>query len=379
MKLPLSQSSWQRENANRRVRTLEMLYRVALLLVMLPLLAAPASAQVAATPAGAITGRLLSLGTPVGGIRIAAIAAAEPDGGRVAGPTILSLAETDGAGGYRLENVPPGRYYIQAGRPDAPSYYPGTPVLSDATVVTVAAGSTRSGLDFRFVRPSGIVRLERTPADVSGRFSGVVMDGAGAPLPNTTIVLSSPRTTGRFITCTDRAGAFEFLQLPAGEFLMEVLPAVMTGWQNAGYESMTDFVTIQSGESLYEEIRSRMIISLARSLQLRTDLYVRPAHERRGITVGGAGGVLRGIQEPTLPYPSNADAKAGDSVTLQAFIGTDGTLISLRVMSPDANAELARAALRELISWTFTPFMSGAFQPQPAQRIGTITVNFARP
>lgn len=346
------------------------------LAALLPLLVGTAWAQVAGTPDGAITGRLLSIdGAPLAGIRISAIAAVVSDGGRPSSSSILSLAETDSSGRFRLENVPPGRYNILAGRLDTPSYYPGTPLLSGATTVAVVAGSTVSGFDFKFIGPSGIVRMERTPADVSGRFSGVVMDGSGIPLRNATVAMLNPQTRFPFVTCTDRNGVFAFLQLPAGELSMAVASAVNEGFRGSGYESIKSPVVIRSGESLYAEIRVRMIAPLEASWQQRPDLYARRGAEARGPSARE--GVLRGVPEPTLPLPRTAaQAKVGDSAVLQAFIGTDGALISLHVLSPDADPDLARAALQEVISWSFTP---GDYRGEAVQRIGTITVHFGPP
>ena len=49
----------------------------------------------------------------------------------------VSLAETDSTGRYQLENVPPGRYYITAGRLDVLTYYPGTLEVSQGLVVSI--------------------------------------------------------------------------------------------------------------------------------------------------------------------------------------------------------------------------------------------------
>jgi hypothetical protein len=62
--------------------------------------------------------------------------------------SFAGLAETDSAGRYRLENIPPGRYYIVAGRVDTPTYFPGAVQVIDGTLITVAASLTISGIDF---------------------------------------------------------------------------------------------------------------------------------------------------------------------------------------------------------------------------------------
>ncbi len=106
-------------------------------------------AGVGVDPGGTITGTLRSVnGTPAAGVRVAALA--RPDEIRdLAGVSSLAgLGETDAAGKYRLENIPPGRYYIIAGRVDTPTFYPGTVQAADGAVVSVASGLTLSGVDF---------------------------------------------------------------------------------------------------------------------------------------------------------------------------------------------------------------------------------------
>jgi hypothetical protein len=62
--------------------------------------------------------------------------------------SLAGLAETDASGRYRLENIPPGRYYIAAGRIDLPTYYPGTAAASEGISILVTPGLTIPGFDF---------------------------------------------------------------------------------------------------------------------------------------------------------------------------------------------------------------------------------------
>src|SRR5688572_9427032 len=66
----------------------------------------------------------------------------------VTGAAMAGLAETDDQGRFTLEDIPPGRYSIAAGRLDLQTYYPGTQLLTDATVLTVKAGETITGINF---------------------------------------------------------------------------------------------------------------------------------------------------------------------------------------------------------------------------------------
>ena len=115
------------------------------------------------SPNGTITGRLLSAaGTPAVGVRVTAkpvVDAAAP-----ATPDVLvSISQTDLEGRFRLENIPPGRYYITAGLVGVPTYYPGTMAIGTATALNVTAGSTASVPDFA-VQQLSLRPAQATPA-----------------------------------------------------------------------------------------------------------------------------------------------------------------------------------------------------------------------
>ena len=105
---------------------------------------------------GTVTGRLLSSqGSPEVGVRVAAVPAAEATN-KTGTAALVGISLTDSEGRYRLENLPPGRYYIFAGLIDLPSYYPNATVIDRATAIDVVEGTTLSGLDFSMARPSSL-------------------------------------------------------------------------------------------------------------------------------------------------------------------------------------------------------------------------------
>jgi hypothetical protein len=105
---------------------------------------------------GTVTGRLLSSkGTAEVGVRVAAIPAAEATN-KTGTAALVGISLTDSEGRYRLENLPPGRYYIFAGLIDLPSYYPNATTIDRATAIDVDEGTTLSGLDFSMARPSSL-------------------------------------------------------------------------------------------------------------------------------------------------------------------------------------------------------------------------------
>src|SRR5215831_8338125 len=76
---------------------------------------------------GTITGTLLTEESrPAANVRIAAMAQPENFTDVSSAASLVSIAETDNLGRFRLENVPAGRYYVVAGRVENPTYFPGT-------------------------------------------------------------------------------------------------------------------------------------------------------------------------------------------------------------------------------------------------------------
>ena len=101
------------------------------------------------TQGGTVSGVLRTTdGKPAPGVRVAAIPQTNSADEAPAGGTLSSIAETDEQGRYTLENIPPGRYYITAGRLDLPTFYPGTQTMTAGEPVRIAAGATVPGIDF---------------------------------------------------------------------------------------------------------------------------------------------------------------------------------------------------------------------------------------
>jgi len=135
------------------------------------------SNTVAQLPGAAISGQLRAMdGTPAAGVRIA-VAEFDPNFGPGA---LVVIGRTDNAGRYRLEDVPPGQYFIIAGVVDAPTYYPGTDQLSSAKSINVFRESTITGLDFRLVTSLNAMMVASAtlarPQLIHGRF---VIEGGG--------------------------------------------------------------------------------------------------------------------------------------------------------------------------------------------------------
>ncbi|HET9131896.1 MAG TPA: carboxypeptidase-like regulatory domain-containing protein, partial [Terriglobia bacterium] len=104
----------------------------------------------AQTQGGVISGRIVSNdGTPAAQKRIVAQAVLERADVALGAAMLAGLSQTDNDGRFRLENIPPGRYYIVLDPLDVPSYYPGVTKPERATIVTVSDASAIEGMDFK--------------------------------------------------------------------------------------------------------------------------------------------------------------------------------------------------------------------------------------
>jgi len=107
---------------------------------------------------GIVTGTLKTTdGKPAVGVRVGAVDVDDPSAS-----SLLSVAETDSAGRYRLVNIPAGRYYIVAGRLKDLHFFPGGSDSSNATQIEVEGARTRA--DISFTVPGGSQRPVTPPA-----------------------------------------------------------------------------------------------------------------------------------------------------------------------------------------------------------------------
>jgi len=115
---------------------------------------------------GAITGRIFRMdGLPAAGIRVAIIS--QGPNGKIEPDILAGITVTDESGRYLIENIPPGRYGLVAGAVAAPTFYPGTTRVSEASLAAVQRGSTTAGLDFALATPSAPTPGTQTAPDPS--------------------------------------------------------------------------------------------------------------------------------------------------------------------------------------------------------------------
>src|SRR6185295_7872198 len=166
------------------------------------------------TDRGIVTGRLHSSdGNAASGVRVAAVPV--PDSNLPSTPVtalvLMSITQTDSSGSYRLENIPPGRYYITAGYVDAPMYFPGVMTSSAATIVAITAASPIVGIDFTLPHPLNL--------KVSGRLTGAPIPDSNPEMRMVTLFPMEPGPA--FLSAQyNPDGSFEFLNVRPAKYLV---------------------------------------------------------------------------------------------------------------------------------------------------------------
>jgi TonB family protein len=224
--------------------------------------------------------------------------------------------------------------------------------------------------------------------NLSGKFTGTILDPSGGAVPNATIVMTNhkantcapslalpPCTVD--MTTSDADGNFVFKALPAGEYEMKVLkpgfatylaPQVVldpgrdlaiTAKVNIG--SINETVDVQAEGSAKSAAAAQALEAEAKSKATR-------------IRIGGNVEAAKVITKVQPIYPESAkDAGVQGTVLLHAVVGMDGRPLQLQVLNSQINPDLARAAVEAVSQWRYQPTLLNG---EPVEIDTTIQVKF---
>jgi hypothetical protein len=182
-------------------------------------------------------------GEPVSGTQVTALRFAFMGGSRrlMPGGGEGGSDRTDDQGSFRLYGLPPGDYYISASNRSgvmmvgpninnteadgfAPTYYPGTANMSEASRVTVKAGQEMSGANFALI----VARM--------ARIRGRALNSRGEPLSGGMMMMmpNDPLMGVNFGMNMSNAmvagdGTFQFANIAPGRYSLQVRPTGMPG------------------------------------------------------------------------------------------------------------------------------------------------------
>jgi TonB family protein len=215
--------------------------------------------------------------------------------------------------------------------------------------------------------------------------TGSVVDPANGVMPGVTLVLTNPQTQAKYEVRTDAAGRYEFVAVPAGDYLFEAkLPGFSTfkGTLSVGAQNLQRDVTMDIG-SLQETITVMSSRSPAAQASVpaapRAALPKRPRPECGTDPVPGrvqVGGQVRPpakLKDVRPVYPVHLAMQGVEgTVTLTARIGTDGMVEDVQVVSAP-HADLGHAAADAVRAWEFDETLLNC---KPIAVTMNVTVNF---
>jgi TonB family protein len=214
--------------------------------------------------------------------------------------------------------------------------------------------------------PSAALRAgQNGPAPLSGS----IYDATGAVLPGVDLTLEDA-TQAKWQTQTGATGRFDFAAVPAGRYVLAVsLPGFRPLRQQFELGARADWdraITLQVGD-VSESVTVRAS-RMAPPPQPSQPQFAEP------VRVGGNIRVPRKLVDVRPVYPPSMRAAGRDGIVpIEAIIGRDGTVTSVRVLSAQVHPDFAIAAVDAVRQWRFSPvLLNGA----PVEVVMTVKVDF---
>lgn len=205
-----------------------------------------------------------------------------------------------------------------------------------------------------------IAGLQVFAQTANARLSGTVIDQSSAPVYEASVTLIDQRTQTRRSMPTDRSGRYAFVDVMPGSYRLQV--------EAVGFRPASEDVRLTDGQMGQQDVRLSIgevyeTITIApgpgdkdrdneeRATPRTVDITVKPYDPR---TEGSIRPPMR-IANVTPVYPRTLlDSGLSDHAVLDAKIGTDGSIVDIRVRS-SKNPAFAKAAMDAMSQWKYTP------------------------
>jgi TonB family protein len=210
----------------------------------------------------------------------------------------------------------------------------------------------------------------RAAQNAPPQLSGSVYDTSGAVLPAVELTLEDDRQVKTQAT-TDAAGHFEFPSIQPGRYVLE---ASLMGFrplrQQIDLRNARDWdraITLQVGD-----VRETISVRERRVAGQRPSS---PAQDPQPIRVGGNIRAPRKQHDVRPVYPETMrDAGREGVVPIEAIIGRDGSVLTVRVLSAQVHPDFAIAAVDAVRQWRFAPTLLNGV---PVEVVMTVSVQFS--
>ena len=221
-------------------------------------------------------------------------------------------------------------------------------------------------------------------AQAFGTVAGTISDQSGGIIPNATLTLSQVGTQTKHEVHSDGAGLFQFVGLPAGDYVLQA--------QMMGFATFQDKLTIAGGQTLQRNLVVH-VGSLQETITVteatdgpppptspavlkRIQDAERALEQAKPCTPSAVGGRIvppMKLRDVRPEYPQSLQGTGdGRIVVLNAVIGTDGYVKDARAVTP-VDPDLENAAVVAVRQWQFTPTLLNCV---PVEVNMNVTVNF---
>jgi TonB family protein len=231
--------------------------------------------------------------------------------------------------------------------------------LSRRALLTTAAALVAVTLPLAAVRAA-----QEAPQPLTGS----IYDPTGAVVPDVKVTLEDAQQVATSTT-TDASGRFEFPSVSPGTYVLQAtLPGFKQLRQEVVLKTAADWdraVTLQVGE-------------VRETIAVREQRVPQPPSKAEGpspIRVGGNIRAPRKIKDVRPVYPATMrDAGREGVVPLEAIIGRDGAVHSVRVLSAQIHPDFALAAADAVRQWRFEPTLLNG---KPVEVVMNVSVEFS--
>jgi hypothetical protein len=269
------------------------------------------------------------------------MAVPEAGRGRPAGAgTLVTQVATDSAGRFQLDDVPPGRYYIVAGRLETPTFYPGVRDMGSAKLIQVAAKATVRDIDFVI---------------------------SGTSVVSTTVSLPIVRVNGRVVLKNNSRASMPpniTLQIfPAAGTAVGVPPGTLL---SAGIAAAPSVRVPQTNMTIPVDPEGRFKADLYAADQHVSVVGLPPGYSVVSMTSGGANLLTQPI-DPKLGAELIVSLEVGDSHSryrLMALVREDSSdrpLVGERIELVHASGEVVRLVVNAQGFVTFPSLSPGTY------------------
>jgi TonB family protein len=199
-------------------------------------------------------------------------------------------------------------------------------------------------------------------------FSGAVYDPTGAVMPGVALTLEDS-AGGKQTAQTDSSGRFQIAAVAPGKY---VLSAAVPG-----FRTLREEFELRDARD-WDKAITLQIGTLQESISVRSTRITAPAAARpqgpAPVRVGGNIRVPRKLVDVKPVFPDSMRAAGREGVvTLDAIIGEDGSVTSVRVLGGEVHPDFAIAAAEAVRQWRFSPTLLNG---RPVEVVMTVTVGF---